>query len=80
MITTIDTLEFSEDLQKSGMKTETADMLAKKIKEAQSQSIANIATKNDIKNEILALENRLLIKLPVIIAFIIGLYVFASKL
>ncbi|MBP7710788.1 MAG: hypothetical protein KA100_06955 [Rickettsiales bacterium] len=45
---TIDTLEFSKDLEKSGMPRKTAETLAEKIKEVQIASSQELATKSDI--------------------------------
>ncbi len=57
---TIDTLLFSKKLEKSGMKKETAEVLAEEIKEIQMQSQGALATKSDIlilKSEISELKN-----------------------
>ncbi len=59
---TIDTLQFSNRMQKAGLQKETADELAEAIKETQSQSLENVATKQDIqllKQDLLGLENSL---------------------
>ena len=46
---TIDTLQFSNRMQKAGLQKETVDELAEAIRETQSQSLENVATKQDLK-------------------------------
>ena len=45
---TIDTLEFSRDLEKAGMPRKVAETLAEKIKEVQIEASSETATKSDI--------------------------------
>lgn len=45
---TIDTLEFSRDLEKAGMQRKVAETLAEKIKESQVGSLQSLATKSDL--------------------------------
>lgn len=52
---TVDTLEFSRDLEKVGMQRQVAETLAEKIKQAQDISLDKLATKADLK----AVENDL---------------------
>lgn len=60
---TIDTLQFSNRMQKAGMKRETAEELAEAIKETQLQSANYLATSSDIigvKNDIIAVKSDLI--------------------
>lgn len=54
-VTNIDTLQFSERLQKAGLEKNIANELAEAINEVQGQSVENLATKQDllaVKNEL----------------------------
>ncbi len=54
-ITNIDTLQFSERLQKAGLERKIANELVETINEIHGQSIENLATKQDLlltKNEL----------------------------
>ena len=67
---TIDTLQFSNRMQKAGLQKETADELAEAIKETQSQSLENVATKQDVqllRQDLKILENDILLKVGKII-------------
>ncbi|OFW80009.1 MAG: hypothetical protein A2887_06830 [Alphaproteobacteria bacterium RIFCSPLOWO2_01_FULL_40_26] len=48
----IDTLAFSKRMQKAGLKPEISDELAEAIKETQSHSIENFATKQDLDRKL----------------------------
>ena len=57
-------------MQKAGLQKETADELAEAIKETQSQSLENVATKQDIqllRQDLKILENDILLKVGKII-------------
>lgn len=49
-ITTIDTLKFSERMQKAGMQKESANELAEFFKETHEQNLDLIATKKDLQD------------------------------
>lgn len=49
-LTAIDTLAFSKRMQKAGLEHKIADELANALKENQSQSIENFATKSDVRD------------------------------
>jgi len=46
----IDTLQFSKRMQKAGLQQKVADEFAEIFREAQTQSLENLATKQDLKN------------------------------
>jgi hypothetical protein len=78
----IDTLQFSKRMQKAGLKKETADELAEAIKETQSQSFENVATKQDLlglenslKKDMQILEHNILLKVGKIIYVSTGLII-----
>lgn len=48
-ITTIDTLQFSKRMQKAGLTKEVSDELSEALKDASSQSMEVVATKQDIE-------------------------------
>lgn len=58
-LTSLDTLAFSKRMQKAGLTQRTADELADALKETQSQSIENFATKTDLENKIDQSESKL---------------------
>lgn len=58
-LTSIDTLAFSKRMQKAGLSQQTADELAEALKESQSQSIENFATKMDLDHKIDQSESKL---------------------
>lgn len=56
-VTTVDTLQFSKRMQKAGFEQKAADELAEAIKEIQTTSSNEVATKHDlliVKNELKA--------------------------
>lgn len=55
----IDTLEFSRDLERAGMQKKVADTLAEKIKEVQTKSSTEIASKDDIATAIVMLKQEI---------------------
>lgn len=88
-ITNIDTLQFSERLQKVGLEKTIANELAEAINEVQSQSIENLATKHDIdlvrkdidliRNEMEILKKDIIIKLGTIMAGGVGIIAILIK-
>lgn len=68
---TIDTLQFSNRMQKAGLQKQTADELAEAIKETQSQSLENVATKQDLQ----ILESSILLKVGKMIYVSTGLII-----
>ncbi len=78
----IDTLQFSNRMQKAGLKKETADELAEAIKETQSQSLENVTTKQDLfglenslKKDMQILEHNILFKIGKMIYVCTGLII-----
>jgi hypothetical protein len=67
----IDTLQFSNRMQKAGLEKKVADELAEAIKETQSQSLENVTTKQDLK----ILENDILLKVGKMIYISTGLII-----
>ena len=59
----IDTLEFSRDLERAGMQKKIADTLAEKIKEVQTKSSTEIATKDDVATAIVMLKQEIKISM-----------------
>jgi hypothetical protein len=79
----IDTLQFSNRMQKAGLKKETADELAEAIKETQSQSLENVATKQDIQileSDILLKVGKMIYISTVLIITMIGIAVAIIKI
>lgn len=66
----IGTLEFSRDLERAGMQKKVADTLAEKIKEVQTNSSTEIATKDNIATAIVMLKQEIKISM---LTTIIGL-------
>jgi len=62
-LTSIDTLAFAKRMQKAGLPQHTAEELAEALKETQSQSIENFATKVDLENKITKSESKLELKI-----------------
>lgn len=62
-LTSIDTLAFAKRMQKAGLAQHTAEELAESLKETQSQSIENFATKADLENKITQSESKLELKI-----------------
>lgn len=60
-ITNIDTLQFSERLQKAGLERKIANELVETINEIHGQSIENLATKQDIESLRVATKQDLLV-------------------
>jgi hypothetical protein len=93
-VTTIDTLQFSKRMQKAGLGKEVSDELAEALKEASSQSMEVIATKQDIKllkkdiellrndmqKDMQNLEQRIINKLGSIIVIAVGILIAVIKL
>lgn len=80
---TIDTLQFSKRMQKAGLQKEVADELAEAIKEVQSESINDLATKQDLKsleNDILLKVGKMIYVSTGVIVTIIGLSVAIIKI
>lgn len=75
LITTVDTLQFSERLQKAGLERKIANELAEAINEVQGQSIENLATKQDLE----ILKKDLIIKLGSLIAAGVGIIAILIK-
>jgi hypothetical protein len=82
-ITTIDTLQFSKRMQKAGLEKEVSDELAEALKEASSQSIEVVATKQDIellRKDMQNLEQRIINKLGSMIVIAVGVLIAVIKL
>jgi hypothetical protein len=65
-------------MQKAGLQKETADELAEAIKETQSQSLENVATKQDIqllRQDLKILENDILLNVGKMIYVSTGLII-----
>ncbi len=74
-IFSIDTLQFSKRLQKAGLQEAVANELAETLKDAQSQSLEGLATKQDLA----ILEKDIIIKLGSLMAFGIGIIAILIK-
>ena len=71
------------DLREAGLKKETADELAEAIKETQSQSLENVATKQDIQileSDILLKVGKMIYISTVLIITMIGIAVAIIKI
>ena len=82
-VTTIDTLQFSKRMQKAGLGKEVSDELAEALKEASSQSMEVIATKQDIellRKDMQNLEQRIINKLGSMIVIAVGILIAVIKL
>ncbi len=82
-VTTIDTLQFSNRMQKAGLGKEVSDELAEALKEASSQSMEVIATKQDIeilRKDMQNLEQRIINKLGSMIVIAVGILIAVIKL
>ncbi len=80
---TVDTLQFSNRLQKAGLDRKIADEFAEAIKETQMQSTEGVATKVDItllRQEIENLEHKLTIKMFIMLITAVSLVTWLDKL
>jgi hypothetical protein len=73
---TFDTLKFVKRLKASGFEEEQAEALSDAFKESQETTIADLATKSDLKE----LEMRLTIRLGLMLAASIGIIAALVKL
>jgi hypothetical protein len=88
---TVNTLQLSKRLEKAGLKKEVAEELSEAIKDTQTQSLENLVTKQDLKyelvnleeklsNKIEILENRIIIKMFGISLLTVGLITWLDKI
>jgi hypothetical protein len=87
---TLDTLQFSKRLTKAGLKKEIAEELSAAFKENQTESLENLATKQDLREvkleinglrqEINNLEHKLTVKIFVMLLIAVGVMNYLSKI
>ena len=78
-ITTIDTLKFSDRMQKAGLSKKAADELAEAMKEMQTNSIENLVTKQDLQTALELNKKDIIIKLGSIMAAGVGIIAILIK-
>lgn len=83
---TVDTLQLSKRLEKAGLKKEVAEELSEAIKDTQTQSLENFATKQDLKHEVEKLgqkienlEHRLTSRISIMLTVAVGLITWLDK-
>lgn len=72
----LDTLRFSQKLQKAGLDPKIADTLTEEIKNLQEDNFEKLATKQDLR----ALEDKLTIRIGAMLSFAIAIVAGLQKL